>query len=143
MGLDGVSINQLSIIPNRNSAELSVNSFSLNNEIKTVDGLSDSQMVDPDKENEKQKYNLKKSFSRNNDNEINEEADEELEFEPTVKYDLSRTEKFVLRVNDETNEILIVEKATSNIIQRINADELSRFINFLPDSKGAIVNRKF
>lgn len=141
MGLDGVSINQLSIVPNRSSNDLNSVSFALNGEVKAVDGLSSGQKVDPDKENEKQKHQLKKNFASSESEEENTEENEHNEH--VIRYDLSKTEKYALKVDDETNEILIIEKSTNDIVQRINADELSRFISFLPGTKGAIVNRKF
>ncbi len=143
MGLDGISVNQLRSASDRNSNELNSNvTFSLNSNVKAVDGLANGQKVDPDKQKEHEKRQLKKSFANPHADDAQNDSDEHAEVE-VVKYDLSRSEKYSLEVDDETNEILIVEKFTKNIVQKINADELSAFVNFLPDAKGAIVNRKF
>lgn len=143
MGLDGISINQLRSVPERTSGELNSNvAFSLNINTKAIDGLSNGQRVDPDKQKEHEKRQLKRSFS-NPDNQNHEDLEQEHEKPQVIKYDLSKTEKFSLVVDDITNEIMIIEKHTKNIVQKINADELSNFVNFLPGAKGAIINRKF
>ena len=55
MGLDGISINQLRVTPENNSAESNrIARFEINNEHKVVDSLSQGQKVDPDKEQEKE-----------------------------------------------------------------------------------------
>ena len=62
---------------------------------------------------------------------------------PVIKYDLSQSEKYTLKVDDATNEIIIIDKATTEIVQRVSADDLSHFVNYLSNSQGSIVNRKF
>ena len=54
MGLDGISINQLRVTPELNSAELNSSVAINSNEVKVVDGLSSGQRVDPDKEKERE-----------------------------------------------------------------------------------------
>jgi len=139
MGLDGISINQLRVTPENNSAELnSTARFSLNTEHKVVDGLAQGQRVDPDKEKEQeQDAQLAQHF------EASEEENEEEIQENVIKYDLAESNKYILKVNEESNSILIVEKATSQVVQSINADELSQYVGYLSNSQGSIVNRKF
>ena len=138
MGLDGISLNQLRITPDYNSAELNnVNNFNTSNDVKIVDGLSEGQKVDPDKEN--QHENSSFAFGENSQ----EDQSQEEEKETVVKYDLSQSDKYGLKINEDTNDILIVEKATNNIVEKINAKELSKLVYYLANSQGAIVNRKF
>lgn len=139
MGLDGISINQLRVTPENNSSELNnAARFSLNIEHKIVDGLSSGQKVDPDKENNQENPQLEEQYIDKDEEEQQEEEQEEI-----IKYDLSESNKYILKLDEETNNILIIEKATSNIVQRINADELSSYIGFLSNSQGSIINRKF
>ena len=141
MGLDGISVNQLRITPEHNSSELNkVPKFSLDNS-RPVDGLSQGQKVDPDKEREKEKRELNKQY--NSSDEPLDEENEALIDTPVVKYDLSQSEKYTLKVDDATNEIIIIDKATTEIVQRVSADNLSHFVNYLSNSQGSIVNRKF
>lgn len=137
MGLDGISLNQLRITPDYNSAELNnVNNFNTSNDVKIVDGLSEGQKVDPDKE--KQREDSSFAFDENSQEDQSQE-----EKETVVKYDLSQSDKYGLKINEDTNDILIVEKATNNIVEKINAKELSKLVYYLANSQGAIVNRKF
>ena len=139
MGLDGISINQLRVTPENNSSELNnVARFNLNNEHKVVDGLSDSQKVDPDKEKDHEDPELSQQFV-----DLDNEDEDSESVEEVIKYDLSESNKYILKLDEQTNNILIVEKATSNIVQKINADELSSYVGFLSNSQGSIVNRKF
>lgn len=142
MGLDGISINQLRILPENNSAELNnpVN-FSVQNAHKVVDGLANGQKIDPDKEHEHENPQLLEQFVKNDD-EQEEENEEKIEYE-TIKYDLSDSSKYCLKIDDKTNKIMIMEKSSQNIVQVISADELTRFVGFLSNSQGSIVNRKF
>lgn len=141
MGLDGISVNQLRITPEHNSSELNkVPKFSLDNS-RPVDGLSQGQKVDPDKEREKEKRELNKQY--NSSDEPLDEENEALIDTPVIKYDLSQSEKYTLKVDDATNEIIIIDKATTEIVQRVSADDLSHFVNYLSNSQGSIVNRKF
>lgn len=141
MGLDGISVNQLRITPENNSSELNNTSrFTLEANHKVVDGLSQGQKVDPDKQNEHEKPKL------NNPSDIEDEHEEENAdevIEEVIKYDLSRNDKYLLKIEDETNSILIIEKSSQNIVQKINAEKLSNFVNYLSNSNGSIVNRKF
>ena len=146
MGLDGISVNQLRITPEHNSSELNkVPKFSLDIS-RAVDGLSEGQRVDPDKERDKEKRELNKQYNSSDDdsnqddfqNDMIDVADEEI-----TKYDLSQTDKYFLKVNDDTNEILIIDKASKIVVQTIDADSLSNFVNFLSFPQGSIVNRKF
>ena len=142
MGLDGISVNQLRVTPEHNSSELNkVPKFSLDLS-RQVDGLSQGQKVDPDKEREKEKRELNKQYNSSDD--LQDDSDDEIiEDTPVIKYDLSQSEKYSLRVDDDTNEILIIDKSSKTIVQTINAEELSHFVSFLSNSQGSIVNRKF
>ncbi len=136
MGLDGISINQLRVTPEHNSAELNNTAKTEQNYTK-IDGLSQGQKVDPDKEKEKEKNGFNFESKDSQEEEASEEKVE------VIKYDLSKSDKYTLKVDEETDKILIIEKATKNVIQEINAQELSQLVNFLSNSQGSIVNRKF
>lgn len=137
MGLDGISINQLKLMPDNNSAEANrISNLGQQNEHKIVHGLANGQKIDPDREQEKQQEN---DFDFGEDSD-DEELQEEVEI---VKYDLSDSGKYILKLDSESNNILITEKATSKVVQKINADELANYVGFLSNSQGSIVNRKF
>jgi len=139
MGLDGISINQLRVTPENNSSELNAQArFGLNENARIVDGLSEGQKVDPDKEHEKEQANLNKKFTSSE-----QEQEDEISEEPVEKYDLSHSDKYVLKLDEVENTILIVEKTTKKIIQRIDAEELSQFVNYMSGPTGSIINRKF
>ncbi len=145
MGLDGISVNQLRVTPEHNSSELNkVPKFSLDVS-RAVDGLSEGQKIDPDKEREKEKRELNKQYNSSEDETIeNSNADSlDVDSVEVVKYDLSQSDRYMLKVDDDTNEILIIEKASKNIVQRIDAENLSNFVSFLSFPQGSIVNRKF
>ena len=138
MGLDGISINQLRVTPENNSAELNNPArFSLEASHKVVDGLSQGQKVDPDRENEHEDPELLDQFGG-----AEEENQEDVQ-EEVIKYDLSESSRYFLNVDEENNKILILEKATKRVVQEIGADELSNYVGFLSSSQGSIVNRKF
>ena len=142
MGLDGISVNQLRVTPENNSSELNNQArFSLNNDTRVVDGLTEGQKVDPDKEREKDNRSLSKQFASNEDED--EEIEEETYDEPIEKYDLSHSDRYVLKLDEQENNILIIEKATKKIIQKIDAKELSQFVNYMSGPTGSIINRKF
>lgn len=137
MGLDGISINQLRTTPENNSAELNNIARANQNDFKKViDGLSEGQKVDPDGENKHEDAEF--DFS-----EEDEQDENEAEVVEVIKYDLSDSSKYILKLEDETNSILILEKASMKIIQRISASELSEYVSFLSNSQGAMVNKKF
>ena len=142
MGLDGISVNQLRITQERNSAEnASIAKFSLENEVKVVDGLSEGQKVDPDKQNEKQKQQLEQNFASRAEDDGEEIHEDEIE--NVVKHDLTRKDKYALQLDEENNSIVIIDKITKNIIQRIDPQELSMFVNYLSNSQGSMINRRF
>ncbi len=143
MGLDGISVNQLRITPENNSSELNrVPKFSLDNS-RPVDGLSQGQKVDPDKEREKEKRELNKQYNSLESSDENVVENDSNPDDDIIKYDLSQSDKYVLDVDEDSDEILIIEKITKKVIQRIDADSLSSFIKFLSFSQGGIINRKF
>lgn len=145
MGLDGISVNQLRVTPEHNSSELNkVPKFSLDVS-RAVDGLSEGQKIDPDKEREKEKRELNKQYNSSEDETIENSDAGSLDVDSVevVKYDLSQSDRYMLKVDDDTNEILIIEKASKNIVQRIDAENLSNFVSFLSFPQGSIVNRKF
>lgn len=138
MGLDGISVNQLRITPENNSAELNNPArFNLDASHKVVDGLAQGQKVDPDKDNNHENPELLEQFDEDTSEE-NEEFQEEI-----IKYDLSESSKYSLNLDEESNKILIIEKATKRKVQEIGADELSSYVGYLSNSQGSIVNRKF
>ena len=140
MGLDGISINQLRITPENNSVELNnVARFNIGTEHKIVDSLSNGQKIDPDKGKDHEDPELTKQYTQNNDKEETQEESKE----EVIKYDLSDSNKYLLKLDEESNNILIVEKATSKIIQKIDAIELSSYVGFLSNSQGSMINRKF
>ena len=99
MGLDGISINQLRT-PENNSAELNSKvRFASNQEHKTVDGLSQGQKIDPDQENEKNDTELLKQFAQSSEEDNTEEEIQE----EVIKYDLSDSSKYTLKVDNEIN----------------------------------------
>lgn len=134
MGLDGISINQLRITNELNSADLNSASVRAVDEIKVVDGLSSGQRVNPDKEN---------GHDFSYDGEQKKREEESSDEETVTKYDLSDTSKYVLKLDDETNQIHIIEKATGNVIQIVDAEELSKFLIFSSNSCGSMINKKF
>ena len=143
MGLDGISLNQLRVTPENNSSELNKNvRMNANQEFKIVDGLSTGQKIDPDRHNEHEKQQLKKNYNQDED-ENDEDLEESEVVEETIKYDLSRSDKYCLELDEKNNVILIKEKSTNYIIQRLDPQELSRFVNFLSNSQGSLINRKF
>ena len=137
MGLDGISVNQLRITREDSSAEMNRVIKPANSEHKIVDGLSDSQKVDPDKDNDEQNPEFELSQENNNPDDENEVPQE------IIKYDLSDNSKYFLKLDEESNNILIIEKASKNVVQSINADELSGFVGYLSNSQGSMINRKF
>ncbi len=137
MGLDGISINQIRSIQDKNSNELNSIVFNPKTEnTRSVSGLDKGRMVDPDKENNENQEEFEFDF---NEQEENQPEDDN----SAVKYDLSRTDKYSLTLDENTNEIVIKEKDSGEVIQKIDAQNLSRFVNFLSNTQGAIVNRKF
>lgn len=141
MGLDGISINQLRITPENNSAELNNPvRFNIGSEHKIVDGLSNSQKVDPDKEKDHDDPELARHYD-SDDEDSNGESD--ANDEEIVKYNLSDSGNYILKLDENSNNILIIEKSTSVVVQKIDADELSKYVGFLSNSQGSIVNRKF
>ena len=137
MGLDGISINQIRSIQDKNSNELNSIVFNPKTEnTRSVSGLDKGRMVDPDKENNENQEEFEFDF---NEQEENQPEDDN----SAIKYDLSRTDKYSLILDENTNEIVIKEKESGEVIQKIDAQNLSRFVNFLSNTQGAIVNRKF
>ena len=140
MGLDGISINQLRVSVENNSAELNnLNRINVKNDHKVIDGLNEGQKIDPDKE--KDKDNQAFDFENDEDSE-NVESNEE-EFVPVIKYDLSDSQKYSLKLDENTNNILIIENSSNQIVQKISADRLSNYVEFLHNSQGSMINRKF
>lgn len=137
MGLDGISVNQLRITQENNSAEMNRINKTTTNEHKVVDGLSDSQKVDPDKDKEHDNPDFE------NSDEPDEQNQSDIPQEEIIKYDLSDNSKYFLKLDEESNNILIIEKSSKNVVQAINADEMSSFVGYMLNSQGSMVNRKF
>ena len=140
MGLDGISINQL-----RNFNEITPNTVVNTNQNNTriVDGLSKGQKVDPDEEKNKENSNQEFFEENENDNDTAQSDEKENEKFNSYKIDLSQANKYELKVNENSNSIVIVEVATQKIVQVINADNLAVFVKNLVEAKGGIVNRTF
>ena len=140
MGLDGISVNQLRSISENNSAELNtkINSNS-NNEPKAINGLAEGQKVDPDKEKNKDRTNQNNSNEDTDDNTDIQDSDTE----ETIKYDLSKSDKYSLEIDETTDEINIVEKSSKKIVQKISAEELSNMAVYLINSQGSIINKRY
>ena len=138
MGLDGISINQLRITPELNSAELNSQIAINTNGNRIVDGLSNGQRVNPDKEQEHGNSDSKSNKKDRNEEEENEETTSE----EVTKYDLSDANKFNVKLNSETNSIILPDKISGNTVQTIDADELLKFIQYSPNSYGSIINKK-
>ena len=136
MGLDGISVNQLRITPEFNSAELNKHQSINSEEIKIVDGLSNGQRIDPDKERDSQQSEAQSQQKE-------ESKEEENIQEEVTKYDLSDSNKYVVKLDDVTNQILIIEKATNKVVQNVDADQLSKLVAYSQNTCGSIVNRKF
>ena len=145
MGLDGISPIQIRQFNEPNAAELNAVLNPKQNLSRAVDGLSEGQKVDPDKERNNQQNNQEADFNNEEDEEFNTAEQDEKENEKfnSYKLDLSQTNKYELKVNENSNSIVIVEKATQKTVQVINADNLAIFVRNLVEGKGALVNRKF
>ncbi len=145
MGLDGISPIQLRQLNELNAAELNaiINPRQALN-VRAVDGLSEGQKVDPDKEkNHEHAQAQEEAGEENNENDTLEQDEKENEKFNSYKIDLSQTNKYELKVNENSNSIVIVEKSTQKTVQVISADNLAIFVKNLVEAKGAIVNRKF
>lgn len=141
MGLDGISVNQIRIAQESNSAELNNKArFAPDKDTKAIDGLAQGQVVDPDKEREHDK-NAFKNKDEKEDEEHRE--DDNTETFPIQKYDLSQTDKYTIKTDEKSDEISIIENKTGNVIQVLDSKVLSRFVNYLADAKGSIINRKY
>ena len=145
MGLDGISPIQLRQLNELNAAELNaiINPRQALN-VRAVDGLSEGQKVDPDKEkNHEHAQAQEEAEEENNENDTLEQDEKENEKFNSYKIDLSQTNKYELKVNENSNSIVIVEKSTQKTVQVISADNVAIFVKTLVEAKGAIVNRKF
>ncbi len=133
MGLDGISISQLRNPLEQTQREYnSVVSSSSSSDSRAVGAMSNSGRIDPDKDKENDNFEF--DFQ---EQEKKQEPDEE-----TIKYDLSDSQKYFLNIDDENN-IVIIDKKSGEIVQKISSDELSRYVSFLSNSNGSIVNRRF
>lgn len=142
MGLDGISVNQIRLAQESNSAELNSKArFAPNKDTKAIDGLAQGQVIDPDKERE----HGKNAFKNNKDDGENEDVENEDNTEtlPIQKYDLSQTDKYTIKTDKKSNEISIIENKTGKVIQVLDSEVLSKFVNYLADAKGSIINRKY
>lgn len=129
MGIEGISPNQLRLEPNNQ------NMIPQNVQIqKRIDGLATSKKINPDEENEQ-------GFEENKGK--NGEKKQEENLEEIINYDLSDTKKYELKVEENTNNILIIDKDTDEVLQVFSAKILSNLTGFLNTSNGILVNRKF
>lgn len=138
MGLDGISINQLGITHDSSTTKITK---TINNENQfKIDGLNKGQIVETKKENEHKNSNQNDFFDDNeDDNNANQPQKTD---EGAIKYDLSDNTKYYLKIEKDTNSIVIYDKKTKMPLQKISPDTLSEFVNYLSNSKGFKVNRK-
>lgn len=132
MGLDGISVNQLRITQEANYSNIPTN------ESKKIDGLYEGQKVDPDKEKEKQ--NQQETFQDGYKHQ--DDDNESIPFD-AIKYDLGDSEKYILKIDEESNNVIIIKKDTQEVLQVFSAEVLSNLTGFLQDSHGILINRKY
>ena len=46
-------------------------------------------------------------------------------------------------IDDNSNSILIVDKENKKVVERISSEELSVLVNYLANSQGSIVNKRY
>lgn len=131
MGLDGISVNQLRL----NTEVNSINPINVVQNRK-IDGLSQGKKVDPDADNHQNQ-----EMEEDEENQNTEEKQSDIE--EILKYDLSDSEKYMLKVDSLTNNILIVKKATNEVLQVFSADILQHLMGNLMQGNGVLVNRKY
>lgn len=131
MGLDGISVNQLRL----NTEVNSINPINVVQNRK-IDGLSQGKKVDPDAENHQNQ-------EMEEDDENQNTEDKQSDIEEILKYDLSDSEKYMLKVDSLTNNILIVKKDTNEVLQVFSADILQHLMGNLMQGNGVLVNRKY
>ena len=131
MGLDGISVNQLRL----NTEVNSINPINVVQNRK-IDGLSQGKKVDPDAENHQNQ-----EMEEDEENQNTEEKQSDIE--EILKYDLSDSEKYMLKVDSLTNNILIVNKDTNEVLQVFSADILQHLMGNLMQGNGVLVNRKY
>ena len=131
MGLDGISVNQLRL----NTEVNSINPINVVQNRK-IDGLSQGKKVDPDADNHQNQ-----EMEENEENQNTEEKQSDIE--EILKYDLSDSEKYMLKVDSLTNNILIVKKDTNEVLQVFSADILQHLMGNLMQGNGVLVNRKY
>ncbi len=141
MGLDGISVNQLRISSELNSGEL--NKINQENFPQVVDGLTQGQRINADekKEKEENKKNTKRS-NKDEDLKDNEQNDELSELN-AVKYDLSDNNKYILKLEEESGNILIIDKKTQQVIQKFNPEALSNLTKYLKNYTGVLINKRY
>lgn len=131
MGLDGISVNQLRL----NTEVNSINPINVVQNRK-IDGLSQGKKVDPDADNHQNQ-------EMEEDDENQNTEDKQSDIEEILKYDLSDSEKYMLKVDSLTNNILIVKKDTNEVLQVFSADILQHLMGNLMQGNGVLVNRKY
>ncbi len=131
MGLDGISVNQLRL----NTEVNSINPINVVQNRK-IDGLSQGKKVDPDADNHQNQ-----EMEEDEENQNTEEKQSDIE--EILKYDLSDSEKYMLKVDSSTNNILIVKKDTNEVLQVFSADILQHLMGNLMQGNGVLVNRKY
>jgi len=129
MGIEGISPNQLRIEPQTQQSIQSAPQVE-----KKVGGLTQGKKINPDEENEN-KFANEQGF-QNRDN--NEEEQNEV-----INYDLTDTKKYQLKIDENTNNVLIIKKDTQEVIQVFSANVLSNLTGFLNEGNGILVNRKY
>lgn len=143
MGLDGISINQLRVDSQLNS---NINKINQETSPQFIDALTKSQRVNPDEkqeQNSKNNQTLKQQEQEDEENQTQDENESEHINTEIEKFDLSDTKKYILKVDEKANEILIVEKATQKIIQKFNPEALSNLTGYLSNYTGVLINRKY
>ena len=137
MGFDGISVNQLRMNQESNTSEVNSVRFNSQNSEKTIDGLAKGQIVNPDGKNKQDNQETFDDFDEQETEEENETPQEEV-----IKYDLTRSDKYAIKLDSDEKTILIIDKTNDIIVQKVNSESLSRFVGFLSSSQGAMINRK-
>lgn len=145
MGLDGISPNQLRTASELNSGNLNKINSQANPQF--IDALAKSQKVNADEKKEQNAKNKNnKAINQEQEDEQNQPDKQdgyEQDIEKIEKFDLSDSKRYILKVDEKTNEILIIEKATQKIVQTFNPEALSNLTKFVNNYTGVLINRKY
>ena len=140
MGLDGISVNQIRITQENTSKEnaiLADMTAKGGGSSRSINSLDKKGAVDTD-DKENTSFFAKSDSSEEEQEEANEFG-EVVEYE---KFDLSNKDDFEIKIEDETNSVVIYNKKNEKIVQKITPQGLSELIGALEHPSGAMVNKK-